>query len=231
MTGSALPRMRGFAGPRARHHRTKFAHTGAVPDFIATEMTLARMTNLLQPSSLALALVLTAAPVGWAHAEPASAPKPAATQKKAEAAEKNEPAALELNDQDPTMKAAFKAAQASLDTFMKVHASNDPNIDFESVRVRISEGKVTEYVWIHPFEKTGETFKGRVNTAPTLLKKLKADDPVQFKRADIVDWMYFESKVRRMHGNYTTCAQLAKAPAQEVMAMKRGYGLDCSKNP
>lgn len=191
------------------------------------------MPNLVHTTSLALISSLLCLSMGAAHAEPAVATKPAVSQGKADkndkkAEEKQE--VVELNDQDPAMKAAFKKAQGSLDAFLKIHAANDPNIDVESVRVRLTEGKVTEYVWIHPFEKDGNGFKGKANSVPSRLKKLPVGGQVSFKREDIVDWTYFEIKARRMHGNFTTCVQLAKAPAAEVEALKKSYGLDCSKN-
>lgn len=192
------------------------------------------MPNLAQTTSLALVSSLLCLSMGAAHAEPAVATKPAASQKAAapkadtKAEEKQE--VVELNDKDPAMKAAFKKAQGSLDGFLKVHASNDPNIDVESVRVRLTEGKVTEYVWVHPFEKDGNGYKGKANSVPSRLSKLVVGGQVSFKREDIVDWTYFEIKARRMHGNFTTCVQLAKAPAAEVEALKKAYGLDCSKN-
>lgn len=192
-------------------------------------MTFARMPNLVQTTSLALICGLTTLSMGLAHAEPAAATEPASTQKKVEKKAEEKQEVVELNDQDPAMKAAFKKAQATLDEFLKVHAANDPNIDVESVRVRLTEGKVTEYVWIHPFEKTADGYKGKANSVPSRLKKLPIGGQVSFKREDIVDWTYFEIKARRMHGNYTTCAQLVKAPAAEVEALKKSYGLDCSK--
>lgn len=192
-------------------------------------MPFVRLTNFAQSASIALLCGLTALSVGLAHAEPAASAKATPTQKSSDkkASEKQE--VVEINDQDPTMKAAFKKAQATLDDFLKIHAANDPNLDVESVRVRLTEGKVTEYVWIHPFEKTATGFKGKANSVPSKLKKLAIGGEVSFRREDIVDWTYFEIKARRMHGNYTTCAQLAKAPAAEVEALKKAYGLDCSK--
>lgn len=193
-------------------------------------MLFARMPNLVQNTTLALICGATALSLGLAHAEPAVATKPAPAQQKTEKKVEEKQEVVELNDQDPAVKAAFKKAQASLDDFLKIHASNDPNIDVESVRVRLSEGKVTEYVWVHPFEKSGDGYKGKANSVPSRLKKLTVGAQVSFKRSDIVDWTYFEIKARRMHGNYTTCAQLAKAPAADVEALKKAYGLDCSKN-
>lgn len=189
-------------------------------------MPFARMPNIAQTTSLALICGLTALSMGLAHAESATAAKPAAAQKKAETKQE----VLEIDDQDPAMKAAFKKAQATLDDFLKVHAADNPDINSPTVRVKLSEGKVTEYVWLHPFEKDGNGFKGTVNGAPSLLKKITLGSTVKFQRKDIVDWTYYELKARRMHGNFTTCAQLAKAPAAEVEALKKAYGLDCSKN-
>lgn len=189
-------------------------------------MPIVRMQNLARTTSLALITGLSALSMGLAQATPATATKPAAAQPKAEEPQE----VVELNDRDPAMKGAFKKAQGSLDEFLKLHAANDPNIDVESVRIRITEGKVTEYVWVHPFEKSADGFKGKANSVPSRLKKLPIGGQVSFKREDIVDWTYFDIKARRMHGNYTTCVQLAKAPAAEVEALKKSYGLDCSKN-
>jgi len=189
-------------------------------------MPFARMPNIAQTTSLALICGLTALSMGLAHAESATTAKPAAAQKKAETKQE----VLEIDDQDPAMKAAFKKAQATLDDFLKVHAVDNPDINSPTVRVKLSEGKVTEYVWLHPFEKDGNGFKGTVNGAPSLLKKITLGSTVKFQRKDIVDWTYYELKARRMHGNFTTCAQLVKAPAAEVEALKKAYGLDCSKN-
>lgn len=192
-------------------------------------MTFARTPNLVQTTLLALICGLTALSMGLAHAEPAVATKPTPVPKKVEKKAEEKQDVVEINDQDPAMKAAFKKAQGSLDEFLKIHAANDPNIDAETVRVRLTEGKVTEYVWVHPFEKTATGYKGKANSVPSRLKKLAVGGAVSFKREDIVDWTYFEIKARRMHGNYTTCVQLAEAPAAEVEALKKAYGLDCSK--
>jgi uncharacterized protein YegJ (DUF2314 family) len=186
-------------------------------------MSIARMPHFVHASALTLISGLIALSTGLAHAD-------TAVQKKAEKKVEEKQEVVELNDQDPAMKAAFKKAQGSLDAFLKIHTANDPNIDVESVRVRVTEGKVTEYVWVHPFEKTETGYKGKANSVPSKLKKLTVGGELSFKRDDIVDWTYFEIKARRMHGNFTTCVQLAKAPAAEVEALKKSYGLDCSKN-
>lgn len=196
------------------------------PTPLQPKMPFARMPNFVQNTSLALIAGLTLLSMSLAQAQIPAAAKPAASQNKTEAKQD----VVEIDEGDPAMQLAFKKAQASLDEFLKVHAANDPDSNSPTVRVKVTEGKTTEYVWLHPFKVNGKGFKGTVNSAPTLLKKISVGSTVSFQRKDIVDWTYYEMKARRMHGNFTTCAQLAKAPAAEVEALKKAYGLDCSKN-
>lgn len=149
-------------------------------------------------------------------------------QKKArEEAAKNQEKALEIDERDPAMRAAFKQAQDTLDDFLKVAASGDPKYANLSMRVAIREGKRKEFIWITPFEADGKGFKGRVDNAPTQLKRVKEGQEWRFGRKDVVDWMYVDTSKRSMHGNHTTCVQLSKAPAAEVAQIKKAYGLDC----
>lgn len=147
----------------------------------------------------------------------------------ASAAKAKEEEVVEINDRDPAMQAAFKKARASLDEFFKVVSAGDPTNDAPSLRIKVEDGGTTEYVWVHPFERDGKDFKGKANNIPSKLKKLAIGGPLRFKRDDIVDWTYFDVKARVMHGNFTTCAQLAKAPANEVAQLKKAYGLDCKR--
>lgn len=149
-------------------------------------------------------------------------------QKKArEEAAKQQEDVLEINERDPAMRAAFQQAQATLDDFLKVAASGDPKFTTLSMRVAIREGKRKEFVWITPFEADGKGFKGRVDNAPTQLKRVQEGQEWRFQRKDVVDWMYVDASKRKMHGNRTTCVQLSKAPPAEVEQIKRAYGLDC----
>ena len=149
-------------------------------------------------------------------------------QKKArEEAAKHQEAVLEINERDPAMRAAFQQAQATLDDFLKVAASGDAKYTHLSMRVAIREGKRKEFIWITPFEVDGKGFKGRIDNAPTQLKRVQEGQEWRFLRKDVVDWMYVDASKRTMHGNRTTCVQLSKAPPAEVEQIKRAYGLDC----
>lgn len=149
-------------------------------------------------------------------------------QKKArEEAAKREEAVIEIDERDPAMRAAFKQAQDTLDDFLKIAASGDAKYTNLSMRVAIREGKRKEFVWVADFKADGQGFKGRIDNIPTKLKRVKEDQQWRFQRKDVVDWMYVDASKRTMHGNRTTCVQLAKAPPAEAEQIKRAYGLDC----
>lgn len=189
--------------------------------------------------SLALACLLalsaaTALADSAASTPDKAAPEKAASKKAKETA-KDKAAAkadevLEIDPEDPAMKAAVKKAQATFDDFIKTVSTRNPNFANIAVRVALRDGKKVEYVWVAPFtilDKGG--YKGTISAVPTIVKKYQFSQQVPFKRADVVDWMYTEADTRIMRGNFTTCAQLARAPEAEVKEMKKRYGLDCAR--
>jgi uncharacterized protein YegJ (DUF2314 family) len=178
----------------------------------------------------------------------ASAPSPAVTASAAHASGKAKHAAAkakgaakaaskaseaddvaEFKAESPEMQVAFKKAQATLDKFLADTANPSSNVETITVKIGVREGKLTEYFWINPFERDakGQSFSGTIDNVPRVLKKARQDQKVTFKRADIVDWMYVETKPRVMHGNYTTCVQAKDSP-RDLAALKKQYGLDCA---
>ncbi|MGQ0596734.1 DUF2314 domain-containing protein [Aquabacterium sp.] len=137
---------------------------------------------------------------------------------------------VEIDTEDPAMKAAVKKAQATFDDFIKTASARNPNIGNISVRVALRDGKKLEYVWLAPFTILGkDRYRGTISALPTIVKKYQFSQQVHFKRADVVDWMYTEADTRIMRGNFTTCAQLAHAPESDIKELKKRYGLDCSR--
>lgn len=182
---------------------------------------MTRSAGLLFAALLALTL-----PPAFAKDKPT--PKQPAKAESAKDGKKDE--VLEINPEDPAVKAAVKKAQATFDDFIKtvsVQPAN-PNIGNIAVRVALREGKKVEYVWLTPFTILKNGYTGRINALPTIVKRYQFTQQVPFKREDVVDWMYTEADTKIMRGNFTTCAQLATAPESEVKEMKRLYGLDCS---
>jgi uncharacterized protein YegJ (DUF2314 family) len=128
---------------------------------------------------------------------------------------------------DPAMEAAFKKARESLDGFLEIAKAPSTSVKAASVKVRISEGNKVEYFWVTPFHPEGNGFGGFLQNEPSTIHKYKLGDPVRFTKADIVDWMYMDGMRKKVVGNYSGCALLAKRPPAERQKARLEYGLEC----
>ncbi|MEO5693001.1 MAG: DUF2314 domain-containing protein [Usitatibacter sp.] len=129
---------------------------------------------------------------------------------------------------DPAMEAAYARAKESLDGFFELVASKPPHIKTPSVKVRVREGQNVEDFWVTPFSAEAGGFGGFLQNEPATIKKHKLGDPIRFTKADVVDWMYVDQTRKKIVGNYTGCALLARGPASEREKARLQYGLDCT---
>jgi uncharacterized protein YegJ (DUF2314 family) len=132
-----------------------------------------------------------------------------------------------MSSEEPAMAKAFQRASGTLDGFLRIAQSPPPNTASFAVKIALSDKKETEYFWISPFSWTGDSFKGTLGNTPRLVRHVKEGQELQFKRADIVDWMYVDNGTRRMHGNFTACALLTKEKPEEAARFQKHYGLEC----
>jgi uncharacterized protein YegJ (DUF2314 family) len=132
-----------------------------------------------------------------------------------------------VSEDDPIMQAAFNKARDTLDEFLILSAAPTPNTESFAVKVAISEGDRKEYFWISPFSAHDGKFSGRISNTPRHVSNVSEGQEIQFGRADIVDWSYENSVEKRMYGNFTACALLARESEQEAAMVKQEYGLEC----
>lgn len=136
-----------------------------------------------------------------------------------------------MDPSDPVMQAAFKKGKATLSKFMPIALKNtDPKLIVFAVKVGFHDGDKTEHMWVTPFKAEGKKFSGRLNDLPRKVGNLKHEQQVTFAKADIVDWMFYNTEFQHMFGNYTTCARLTLAKQKDVEEVKRIFGLDCKDN-
>ena len=129
---------------------------------------------------------------------------------------------------DPVMQRAFSTARASLDEFLQLARIPPPHLRGFALKVGVQEGDdVVEYFWINDFIQSGETFSGKINNRPLLVKRVRAGQNYQFQRADIVDWTYIDMETRTVHGNFTACALLSRKPADVASELRQKFGLAC----
>lgn len=130
-----------------------------------------------------------------------------------------------MSDSQPAMQRAFARARASLDQFLTLAANPRAGARGFAVKVGVREGGTTEYFWVTPFQRSGDSFTGRLNNTPRLVSNVRAGQTLRFARSDIVDWMYVESD--RMRGNFTACALLERETPTQRTAFQQQYGLSC----
>ena len=128
---------------------------------------------------------------------------------------------------DPAMRKAFETARATLDEFLAKLKSPAAGAGAFAVKVGVRAGGDVEYLWIGKLSIEGERLSGQSDTEPRTVNTVKAGDTFTFAKADIVDWLYIDRPRRRMHGNFTGCALMAREPPKEAAALRKQLGLAC----
>lgn len=99
------------------------------------------------------------------------------------------------------MIAATARARATAAEFAKTLAAPRPNQRAFSVKMPVSDGKNTEYMWISELSFDGQAFRGRLGNRPHAVTGVKAGDELIVTMGDLSDWMYIEDN--RLVGGYT----------------------------
>ena len=133
-----------------------------------------------------------------------------------------------LQSQEPALRRATEKAQATLDDFLTKAKQLPAGTSSYALKVRVQEGRDTEYFWVEEFTWSDGAFTGRINNEPRLVKSIKLGQIYKFSRSQIADWKYFDEKNGKTLGNFTACALLSKEPPAQAEEIKRRYGLDCS---
>jgi uncharacterized protein YegJ (DUF2314 family) len=129
---------------------------------------------------------------------------------------------------ESALRGATEKAQATLDDFLSKASQLPAGTSSYALKVRIQEGRDTEYFWVEEFTWSDSSFTGRINNEPRLVKGVKAGQIVKFSRSQIADWKYVDEKNGKTFGNFTACALLSQEPPAQAEEIKRRDGLDCS---
>jgi uncharacterized protein YegJ (DUF2314 family) len=113
----------------------------------------------------------------------------------------NDPGIIYIDDDDPRMIAATEKARATAADFAKAMAAPQPNQKGFAVKMPVSDGKATEYVWISGLSFDSQSFRGRLDNRPGGVTGVKIGDKLAVKASELSDWMYVEDN--RLVGGYT----------------------------
>lgn len=103
---------------------------------------------------------------------------------------------IDVPKSDPEMNAAIAKARASLPTFWASYDAPKPNETNHAVKVHFPTGGggTGEHIWVADVKRRpGGTFTGRFANQPLHLPGRNEGDPVEFKEAEITDWMFMRN--------------------------------------
>jgi uncharacterized protein YegJ (DUF2314 family) len=136
--------------------------------------------------------------------------------------------ATNMQSEDPALRRAMEKAQATLDDFLTKAKLLPGGTSSYALKVRVQEGRDTEYFWVNEFTWSDGSFTGRINNEPLLVKSIKLGQIYRFGRSQIADWKYVDDKSGKTFGNFTGCALSAKEPPAQAEEIRRRDRLDCS---
>ena len=129
--------------------------------------------------------------------------------------------------EEPALRRATEKAQATLDDFLTQAKQLPAGTSSYALKVRVQEGRDTEYFWVEEFTWSDGSFTGKINNEPRLVKSIKLGQIHKFSRSQVADWKYVDEKNGKTFGNFTACALLSKEPPAQAEETKRRDGLDC----
>ena len=131
---------------------------------------------------------------------------------------------VRVSGEDAEMNDAIAQARATLDGFLALSGKPPKDAKGFKLKVKFSDGKVNEHMWVTPFRRDGDDFTGVLANEPESVRNVQAWQTVRFKRADITDWGY--ERGGKQYGSFTVCVMLRHMTQQEAQPY-RAYGFQC----
>jgi uncharacterized protein YegJ (DUF2314 family) len=131
-----------------------------------------------------------------------------------------DPPIVELTSADVDMNAAIARARDTLPTFWASYDTPKPSETGHGLKVRFAVGSDRfEHIWVSEVEKLPDgNFSGRFANQPSDLPGKNEGDQVEFKQADITDWLFIRNG--KVVGGETIKLLLKSMPKEEADAMR-----------
>lgn len=110
-----------------------------------------------------------------------------------------EPTIYGVKSEDEEMNAAILQANETLDDFKK--GLLDPTADSHALKVKFSNEKGIEHMWIGDIVYKDGQYSGILNNEPEYVTEYKSGDKIAVDASKISDWMYLVNG--KLHGGYT----------------------------
>ena len=114
---------------------------------------------------------------------------------------KTEDKTIAVSSGDARMNAAMATARSTAGTFITALQSPKSGQAGFSVKMPVTDGKNTEYMWLSDVSYDGKTFHGKINNQPETVKTVKLGQSTAVEPSGIADWMIIDNGV--LVGGYT----------------------------
>jgi uncharacterized protein YegJ (DUF2314 family) len=131
-----------------------------------------------------------------------------------------DPPIVELTSADVDMNAAIARARDTLPTFWASYDTPKPSETGHGLKVRFAVGPDRfEHIWMSEVEKLPDgNFSGRFANQPSDLPDKNEGDQVEFKQADITDWLFIRNG--KVVGGESIKLLLKSMPKEQADAMR-----------
>jgi uncharacterized protein YegJ (DUF2314 family) len=127
---------------------------------------------------------------------------------------------IDVRTTDPEMNVAIAHARETLPTFWASYEAPKPAESGHSLKVRFpTGGSRGEHIWMADVKKLPNgSYSGRFANQPRDLPRKRAGDLVEFKQADISDWMFMRNG--KIVGGETIKPLLKSMPKADADALR-----------
>ena len=109
---------------------------------------------------------------------------------------------ISISSDDPAMKAAVAEARERWPEFVEAFRSPKPGQEHFAVKLPITDGKNTEFIWVSVASIEGDEILGDLANQPVDLRFMKEGHRVRGTLADLNDWAWLEGE--EMVGGFTS---------------------------
>ena len=132
------------------------------------------------------------------------------------------PPVISVPDDDPRMRAAAAEARRRWPEFVQAFRDPPPGAHDFNVKVPVTEGDTTEFVWLDVTGLHGDTIEGTLSVEPADFERTRFGDPVRARAQDVNDWVYVEGEEMRGHFTGRVIEEIcAENPHMRVVSRSR----------
>ena len=123
---------------------------------------------------------------------------------------------IKVDKDDKEMLSAFDKARKSIDKVIAMITSG--KLSKYHIKIQVKDDNGVEYFWLSDVKLNGDTFTGKIDNDPEIVKNVKNGDEKSISKLEIYDWMY--TKDKKIYGNYTLRVLLKKMDKDEAAKYK-----------